>query len=295
MAINKVIFNDEAIIDLTGLTVDTNNLLQGVTAHNRGGNAIIGNYVSIKPQIIVITDIGNYLTCSKNGEPTLYGIAADGVYAFEVPSYGTWTITAYSPYTSNSQSASVNVTSIKQYTISITTVKVFADTGWDDIATYAHNGTAQEIWDVGDTKTVTLSNGDTVTLEIVDFYNGDSIILGLKDIITSQSASNSSYQNPASLWATGTFKPSLPQELQSVITSFSWAFAVDEVSGSNAFALFTTNGGRMKSSSWWLSTTNGSPSGAPSYVYNQYYVSTTGDVYTNYSTNSCGVNPKIVI
>lgn len=295
MAINKVIFNDEAIIDLTDLTVDTNNLLQGVTAHNREGNAITGNYIAIKPQIIVLTDAGNYLTCSKSGEPTLYGTSTDGAYAFEVPSYGVWTITADSPYSSNSQSESVNVTSIKQYTISITTAKAFADMGWDDIATYAHNGAAQEIWDVGDTKTVTLSNGDTVTLEIVDFDDMNSIILGLKETTTSQPASNSSYQTPASLWATGTFKPSLPQDLQNVITSFSWAFTVDEVSGSNAFALFTTNSGRMKSSNWWLNTTNGSPSGTPSYVYNQYYVTTTGDVYTNYSTNSYGVNPKIVI
>lgn len=295
MAINKVIYNNETLIDLTAVTVGANNLQQGVTAHDRSGSAIVGTYVTIKPQIIVVTGGGNHLTCSKSGETTLYGIATDGAYAFEVPSYGVWTITATAPNSSLNESTTVNVTSIKQYTVVLNIATTFALADWVDIATYAHNGKAQEIWDVGDTKTVTLSNGDTVTLEIVDFDDMNSIILGLKETTTSQPASNSSYQNPASLWATGTFKPSLPQDLQNVITSFSWAFTVDEVSGSNAFALFTTNGGRMKSSSWWLSTTNGSPSGAPSYVYNQYCVSTTGDVYTNYSTNSCGVNPKIVI
>lgn len=42
MAINKVEFGDDVLMDLTGDTVNENNLLEGETAHDASGNRIIG-------------------------------------------------------------------------------------------------------------------------------------------------------------------------------------------------------------------------------------------------------------
>lgn len=292
MAINKVIYNNETLIDLTAVTVGANNLQQGVTAHDRSGSAIVGTYVTIKPQIIVVTGDGNYLTCSKSGETTLYGIATDGAYAFEVPSYGVWTITATVPNSSLNESTTVNVTSIKQYTVVLNIATTFALADWVDIATYAHNGKAQEIWEVGDTKTVTLTGGETATLEIVDMSN-NQLVLDLKDIITSRAASDSSGQNPASTWVMNTFKPSLPSGLQSIIDSISWAFSRSDIESGHS--LFSTTSGRAKSDSWWLANSLSLGSGVPEYVRNQYYITASGDMNMQYSTYIAGVNPKIII
>lgn len=43
MSNNKVILNGVVLIDLTSDTVTSNNLLEGITAHNKAGNTITGN------------------------------------------------------------------------------------------------------------------------------------------------------------------------------------------------------------------------------------------------------------
>lgn len=45
MAINKVVFGNNTLIDLTNDTVSANTLLQGSTAHDRSGNQIQGAVV----------------------------------------------------------------------------------------------------------------------------------------------------------------------------------------------------------------------------------------------------------
>lgn len=42
MAVNKVVVNDQTIMDLTGDTVNTTNLLKGYTAHNKAGKPVTG-------------------------------------------------------------------------------------------------------------------------------------------------------------------------------------------------------------------------------------------------------------
>lgn len=42
MPINKVVYNEEVLIDLTGDTVDASKLLAGVTAHKADGSSIVG-------------------------------------------------------------------------------------------------------------------------------------------------------------------------------------------------------------------------------------------------------------
>lgn len=46
MAVNKVVFSGNTLIDLTGDTVTPENLAQGVTAHDASGNPIVGKMTS---------------------------------------------------------------------------------------------------------------------------------------------------------------------------------------------------------------------------------------------------------
>ena len=52
--VNKVVFGNDTLIDLTGDTVQAGDMLSGVTAHDRSGAAIQGTLV---PQ----TDVGFYI------------------------------------------------------------------------------------------------------------------------------------------------------------------------------------------------------------------------------------------
>lgn len=45
MAINKVVYNNETLIDLTNDTVTTNDLIKGVVAHDKSGTRINGALV----------------------------------------------------------------------------------------------------------------------------------------------------------------------------------------------------------------------------------------------------------
>lgn len=46
MAVNKVIYGNNTLIDLTADTVTSNNLLNGVTAHDKSGQAITGSVIT---------------------------------------------------------------------------------------------------------------------------------------------------------------------------------------------------------------------------------------------------------
>ena len=45
MAVNKVVYNNETLIDLTNDTVTTNDLVKGVVAHDKSGARINGALV----------------------------------------------------------------------------------------------------------------------------------------------------------------------------------------------------------------------------------------------------------
>lgn len=45
MAVNKVVYNNKTLIDLTNDTVTTNNLVEGVIAHDKSGTQINGTLV----------------------------------------------------------------------------------------------------------------------------------------------------------------------------------------------------------------------------------------------------------
>lgn len=43
MAVNKIIYNAQVLIDLTNDTVAADNLLAGYAAHDKSGNSVVGN------------------------------------------------------------------------------------------------------------------------------------------------------------------------------------------------------------------------------------------------------------
>lgn len=45
MAVNKVVINNETVIDLTADTVDASDLVSGVTAHDASGASITGSLI----------------------------------------------------------------------------------------------------------------------------------------------------------------------------------------------------------------------------------------------------------
>lgn len=284
MAVNKVIYDGSAIIDLTSDTVTADKVLTGYTAHDKSGASIVGTYNPFTPQIIVITDSGNYLTCSKSGESTLYGIASEGAYVFEVPSYGTWTITASVPNTSFSESASVNVTVVKQYVLELSAIPPFGDASWSMIQSFAQSGKAADVWQVGDTKTYQDTSGNTRTVEIVDI--GDSsMVLDLAKLYDFGPLTSYAID-----WPNDTFLPSLPQDFKSVVTS-STHFSFAEIFGTAPLQLFSTASGRSKGVAWWTNTTAQSGSGSTYY----YYVTASGTQSSDRMTKGLYYNAKITI
>lgn len=293
MAVNRVDYNGNTLIDLTNDTVNAENLMTGYTAHDKSGAQIHGTFNPFKPQIIVMTENGNYLTCAKSGETTLYGTATDGAYVFEVPSYGTWAITATVPDMALSESASVNVTAVKQYVLELSAIPPFGDASWSMIQSFAQSGKAADVWQVGDTKTYQDTSGNTRTVEIVDI--GDSsMVLDLAKLYDSgplavQTGSTSGY--PIN-WPNDTFRPSLPQDFKRVVTSVKY-FTSSEIFGASPLQLFSTASGRSKGVSWWVYTTAQSGPNPSSTSY--YYVTATGTQSSQSMTRSCHYNAKITI
>ena len=75
-----------------------------------------GGAKGLLPQIVVTVDTGSVITCT-DGTTTLTGTST-GSYTFEIPNYGTWTVTA--TLSGNTASGTVIVGTVKQYTIVLT-------------------------------------------------------------------------------------------------------------------------------------------------------------------------------
>lgn len=68
MAINKVVYGNNTLIDLTSDTVDPNNLLSGYTAHDRSGATIAGAVVVAEVIDNLTTDDGTKALSAKQGK-----------------------------------------------------------------------------------------------------------------------------------------------------------------------------------------------------------------------------------
>ena len=80
-----------------------------------------GGAKGLLPQIVVTVDAGSVITCT-DGTTTLTGTST-GSYTFEIPNYGTWTVTA--TLSGNTASGTVVVDAVKQYAIELSYAKIY--------------------------------------------------------------------------------------------------------------------------------------------------------------------------
>ena len=128
----------------------------------------------------------------------------------------------------------------------------FSTDSWATIAAASADGTASTKYNIGDEKTITLTTGEEVTVQIWGFGHDDladgsgkaGITLGMKNLLATQYAMNSSNTNSggweASRMRTTTMPAilaTLPEDLQAVIKEVS---KQSSEGGSNADALDTT-------------------------------------------------------
>lgn len=70
MAVSKVNYGNKTLIDLTGDTVTSANLVKGIIAHDKAGNAITGSYVKPSGTVNISSngtvDVAKYASASVN-------------------------------------------------------------------------------------------------------------------------------------------------------------------------------------------------------------------------------------
>lgn len=109
---------------------------------------------------------------------------------------------------------------------------VLANNTWEQISTASQAGVASKHWSIGDEKDVTLTTGETLTLQIYDFDHDDlaygsgkaGITFGMKNLMADTRAMNSSNTNAGGFtgsamytWLIGTLEPTLPADLWAVM------------------------------------------------------------------------------
>lgn len=93
--VNKVVYGNNILIDLTGDTAVASDVAQGKTFHDATGALVTGTAGGGEGyKITVTTDEGSLVTCT-DGVTTLTGVVdSSGEYSFVVPNVGTWNITS---------------------------------------------------------------------------------------------------------------------------------------------------------------------------------------------------------
>lgn len=100
-------------------------------------DAILSIPSGLLPRIVVTAPTGSTVTCTK-GARTLTATEVSGTWTFDIPDYGTWVINASKG--SESASESVDVTEVKQYSISIAYTRIYG-VQWDGTTTTAWSRT----------------------------------------------------------------------------------------------------------------------------------------------------------
>lgn len=107
---------------------------------------------------------GAQVTASK-GDKVVSGTSTNGEAVLVLPEAGEWTVSG----TLNGQaSGSVAVEVVGDYTAALTFVGSLNDTSWEEISEISTAGTAQNYWNIGDRKQVTL-NGTVGALSLSNF------------------------------------------------------------------------------------------------------------------------------
>ena len=291
---NKVVYNDNVLIDLTADTVDAENLMTGYTAHDKSGTLITGTLDPYKPEILVVVNVAATVSVVVGDSSASVWLQPsyheDNVWMYEIPYYGTWQVGVSSVFGNASQN--VVVDTVKIYKVEANMASSFEESSWAAIQYATKNGSASGLWQVGDTKTYQDTSGNTRTVEIVDI--GDSsMVLDLASLYASGALAVQTATSGYTInWPYDTFLPSLPQDFKSVVTSSTY-FSSAEIFGASPLQLFSTASGRSKGVAWWTNTTAQSGS-MPSNTYS-YYVTASGTQSSDRMTNSHYYNAKIVI
>ena len=124
------------------------------------GNAQVKDALSriMLPRIIATAPTGSNVTCTK-GTTTLTAAESSGTWTFDVPDYGTWTLTA----TKSGQTAtkSVVVDQVKQYAASLFYLSnTFSANTWEAIIGACQSGSVPAAWVVGNQKAMTINSVD---------------------------------------------------------------------------------------------------------------------------------------
>ena len=118
----------------------------------------------VMPQIIVTTDSGSTVTATCGGT-TVTG-TSNGTCTLNVPTYGTWTVTA--TLNGNTASTNVEIDTVKQYSVLLKYIdRTLNNNSWADI--HSVSATGANYWAVGDRKAVSLS-GTVGTLSVSGTY-----------------------------------------------------------------------------------------------------------------------------
>ena len=139
------------------LTAGTNITISGNTISATGG---------LYPRIVVTAPTGSTVTCHRDST-TLTAVENSGTWKFDVPDYGTWTITA----TLGAKSAedTVDASTVKLYNVAIIYIdSVFANNDWETIRYVVDHGIVPSSWNVGDFKPIAL-NGTMGTVALSNF------------------------------------------------------------------------------------------------------------------------------
>ena len=103
----------------------------------------------LMPQIVVTCPSGSTVTC-KGGTTNLTA-TSNGTATFTLPNYGTYTITA--TINGTPVSRPVVVDAVKQYDVRPFYDKL-SDNSWEQISTASEIGIAQDLWNIGSSRTV---------------------------------------------------------------------------------------------------------------------------------------------
>ena len=130
-----------------------------------GEPIILGGGGGIDCVVIITTDPSAVVTCSLGNTSISKTANADGKAAFELKKAGVWTVTA----SHNGETVSKEIDT----SLSLETELAFADpilenNTWEQISKIARSGKASQVWNVGDTKQITV-NGKTYNAQIIGF------------------------------------------------------------------------------------------------------------------------------
>ena len=178
------------------------------------------------PQILVITLPNTEVTASLNGKTVSAMSDSSGLAILEIPSYGTWTVSA--TFNGISFSNDYEIKAIAQYEMVLSTSLETAS--WNTIDSVSKSGNAASFWSVGDKKTINI-DGTDYQFQIIGF-NHDTKTAGgtagitfqMVDCMNTKAEMNSSGTNSGG-WTSCAMRTSvlnsifssLPADLQNVI------------------------------------------------------------------------------